>query len=67
MTNESSKRLLFIKCPAGHDVSPQVTREEISAACRSNRFEYFCIFCGQNWIAPPEAIEGLRTLLSEWS
>ena len=67
MAPESPKRLLLITCPAGHQISPAITREEVAEACRTKRFEYFCIFCGQNWTAPPEIAEGLTTMLAEWN
>ena len=66
MDNEPKRRFLLVTCPAGHQVSPAVTRYELAEAVSTNTFEYFCIFCGQNWTAPPEVTDGLKKMLSEW-
>jgi hypothetical protein len=63
---ESPKRLIQITCPKGHHITPAVTREELAEACRTKRFEYFCVYCGQNWAAPPEVSEGLPAMLAQW-
>jgi len=63
---ERKKRLLLITCPAGHQISPAVMREELTEAVRVNKFEYFCIFCGSNYTSPSEVIGGLKAMLSHW-
>jgi hypothetical protein len=63
---EGKKRLVLITCPAGHRISPAVTREELTEAVRVGKFEYFCIFCRNNYIAPAEVAGGLKAMLSHW-
>ncbi|MBV9155336.1 MAG: hypothetical protein JO097_03685 [Acidobacteriaceae bacterium] len=67
MDNEHKRQRLLVTCPAGHQVSPAVTRDELAEAVLTNSFKYFCIFCRINHVAPPELMDGVKAMLTQWN